>query len=86
MRLGWAVPILAVSCVLILAAVSIPGRSRRWTSDVLLAIGGAGLGVGALFFQEDVSTAAWVLTPAIVAILCVVHTRMLVASGGPLRQ
>jgi hypothetical protein len=86
MRLGWAVPILAMSCVLIAAAVSIRSRSRRRAGDVLLAVGGAGLGVGALFLQEDVSTAAWVLTPALVAVLCVVHARMLLASGGPLRQ
>jgi hypothetical protein len=85
MRLGWAVPIVAVSCALLVAAVSIR-RSRRGPGDLLLAVGGAGLGIGALFFQEDVSTSAWVLTPALVAVLCVVHARMLVASGGPLRQ
>lgn len=85
MRLGWAVPIVAVSCALLVAAVS-TRRSRPRPGDLLVAIGGAGLGIGALFVQEDVSASAWVLTPALLAVLCVVHARILFASGGPLRQ
>lgn len=53
--------------------------------DVLSAALGAGLGVGALLFQEDVSALAWWLTPAVLSVLMVVHARVLFGGGGPFR-
>ena len=62
------------------------GSARRKLTDLLAAILGSGLGLVALSFQADVSTAAWVVTPVILAILAVVHVRVLFAGGGPLRR
>jgi hypothetical protein len=50
-----------------------------------LAVSGATLGAGALLLVDQVPRTAWILTPAIMAILSAVHTRSLIAGDGPFR-
>src|SRR5689334_20692418 len=65
--LGWAV--LAASVVL-LGAASFPLRTRLPAPalDLVLALSGAGIGVGGLLFLEDVGTASWIFAPAFLAV------------------
>jgi hypothetical protein len=85
-RVGAAVAILAPSAVvLVVSALSMGTRPRRVVHDVPVAVAGAGLGLGALLFQSEVSVAAWVATPLLLAALAVVHVRALFGRGGPLR-
>jgi hypothetical protein len=53
--------------------------------DVLIAACGAGMGLGALRFQADVSQTAWILTPIVGAAAAVWHVRALFGGTGPLR-
>jgi hypothetical protein len=46
---------------------------------------GAGMGIGALLFQDDIATRAWILVPIGGATLAVWHMRALFAKTGPLR-
>jgi hypothetical protein len=52
---------------------------------VTMAIAGAGLGLGALLFMDDVGIASWFLTPVVMAVLQTAHTMAMVAGDGPLR-
>ncbi len=77
---------IAVS-VLVGAAAAFPMRERvsRWLVDAFLALAGAGIGVGGLLLLDDVSSAAWGLTPVLLAALTVAHVRALFAGAGPMR-
>ena len=83
-RLGWAV--LAASTLLLLAA-AFPVRTRLpdRVVDVLLAIAGAGIGVGGLLFLEDVGVASWIFAPVFLAVGAIAHVRALFAGAGPFR-
>jgi hypothetical protein len=86
MRVGPAVGLLVPSVLVVLAALAWgPRRGRRWIDDLPVAIGGIGLGLGALMFQPDASPAAWWLTPPLVGGLAVAHVRAMFAGDGPLR-
>jgi hypothetical protein len=82
----WGIVLIVVSAV---AVGSSPFLVRnRWSGTVfttVLALGGAGVGIGALMLQTDVGTASWVLTPIVLAIFAVAHVRALFAAGGPFR-
>lgn len=86
MRLGPALAILVPSSlVLVVSAFGARGRPRRAIHDLPVAVAGAGIGLGALLFQRDVSAAGWIVTPALTAGLAVLHVRALFRGGGPLR-
>jgi hypothetical protein len=53
--------------------------------DVLLAVGGAGIGVGGLLLLSDVELASWVVAPILLAIAAIAHVRVLFAGQGPFR-
>ncbi len=81
---GWT--IVAASTVLTLLTVF--GLRRRLALpavDGLIAIGGAGLGIGGLLIVHDVEPGSWIVGPAAIAVLAVVHVRALFAGSGPFR-
>lgn len=83
-ELGIAVLIVSVAIVLVVALPTgrrLPPRVRH----SLVALAGAGLGIGALLPQHDVRTAEWVVAPLVLAALLPVHIRLLFAEEGPLR-
>lgn len=77
---------LVVSALLLVAA-AFPLRTRLHDRivDVLLAFGGAGIGVGGLLFLEDVGVASWLVAPAFLAVGAIAHVRALFAGAGPFR-
>jgi hypothetical protein len=50
---------------------------------IVLAVGGALVGLGAIGLQPDASAAEWVLTPLVLGALSVLHARLLFAGEGP---
>ena len=80
------IALIVVAAVLLVSTAGwVRPRIARNTTDVLLAIEGAVLGVGGLLVQQGVGTAAWILTPIAVALIAVLHVRVLFAGSGPLR-
>jgi hypothetical protein len=53
--------------------------------DALMALAGAGLGIGGLCFVDDVDKASWVAAPLILAVVAPAQVRALFADGGPFR-
>jgi hypothetical protein len=86
MRTGLGIAALACSVALVLG-VSVPGRHRlpSAVTHALVALAGAGLGIGALLPQQGVRTAEWIVAPLVLAALLPVHIRLLFAGNGPLR-
>lgn len=77
--------LLMAAAVLVLATFPLRTRLRPRVVDALLALGGAGTGVGGLLFLTDVEPASWVVAPALLAIAAVAHVRALFAGEGPFR-
>lgn len=57
----------------------------RPATDALMALAGAGIGVGGLLLLEDVGTASWIAAPFVLAVVAPLHVRALFARGGPFR-
>jgi hypothetical protein len=81
---GWTTLLVALT-VLVLATFPLRTRLRPALVDALLALGGAGIGVGGLLFLRDVEPGSWVVAPALLAIAAVAHVRFLFAGEGPFR-
>jgi len=81
---GWST-LLAASAVLLLATFPLRTRLRPPVVDVLLALGGVGIGVGGLLLLDDVEPASWVVAPLLLAVAAVAHVRILFAGQGPFR-
>jgi hypothetical protein len=78
--------LMAVSLAVIAVGVwVIRPRTSLVPFVITLCVAGAGLGLGALMFMEDVGTASWFLTPIVMAVLTTAHTVAMVAGDGPLR-
>jgi hypothetical protein len=60
-------------------------RVSPHTVDALMALSGAGLGIGALCFVEDVGAASWVAAPLILAVVAAAQVRALFTGEGPFR-
>lgn len=75
----------ASAALVVLAAVVLRPRLSRPLVDGLLALGGVGLGVGGLLLFDDVAAASWVAAPVLLAVITVLHVRLLFAGDGPLR-
>ncbi len=73
------------AALIAVTAAWIRPRIARPATDALLALEGAGLGVGGLLVQQGVGTAAWILTPMALAFIVALHVRALFAGSGPLR-
>jgi hypothetical protein len=86
MRAGLAIVVLAASVVVVASVVLVPRlRPPSRIADVLSAISGAGLALGALVPQHGVETAEWIVAPLVLAALLPVHLRLLFAGDGFLR-
>jgi hypothetical protein len=82
--LAWAV-LAASSAVFLAAAFPLRTRLRPRVVDALLAISGAGIGVGGLFFLDDVGVWSWVFAPVFLGVAAIAHVRALFAGAGPFR-
>jgi hypothetical protein len=51
----------------------------------LMALAGAGLGVGGLLMLHQVSAASWIAAPVVLASVAPLHVRALFAGEGPFR-
>jgi hypothetical protein len=81
-----AILVLVASSLVVLAG-AFPLRDRlprRW-GNLWLAVGGAGLGIGGVMLVENPTRDAWVLAPLVLAVMTVIHVRMLFAGAGPMR-
>jgi hypothetical protein len=76
---------LVTSATVILGVALAWGRMSTPVGDAIVAAAGAGMAVGALLLMEDPAVSAWAIAPPVVAVLSVLHVRLLVAPGGPLR-
>jgi hypothetical protein len=81
---GWSV-LLAAAALLLLAALPLRTRLPQRVLDALVALGGAGVGVGGLLLLNDVEAASWVVAPVLLAVAAVAHVRFLWAGEGPFR-
>jgi hypothetical protein len=81
---GWSF-LLAAAALLLLTAFPLRTRLPHPVLDVLLAVGGAGIGVGGLLLLSDVELASWVVAPILLAMAAVAHVRVLFAGQGPFR-
>jgi hypothetical protein len=57
----------------------------RPATDALMALAGAGIGIGGLLLIDDVGTASWIAAPVVLAVVAPLHVRALFARGGPFR-
>ena len=73
------------SALIIVTGARLRTRLPRPATDALMAIAGAGIGVGGLLMLDDVGTASWVAAPAVLALVALLHMRALFARGGPFR-
>jgi len=73
------------SVLAIVVALPLRTRLRPWLRDGLLAMAGAGLGVGGLLLQSDVELGSWIVAPVLLAIVAPLQVRALFARGGPYR-
>ena len=86
MRAGLGIAVLVASAALGLStSLALRRRLRPRVSQVLFALAGSGLGLGALLPQHHVRAAEWILVPVVLAALSPVHVRLLYAGEGPLR-
>jgi len=78
--------LVTASTTLLLAAV-FPLRTRinPRLVDGLLALAGAGIGLGGLLFLTDVGPGSWIVAPPFLAAGAIAHVRALFAGDGPLR-
>lgn len=60
-------------------------RLPQPATDLLMALAGAGIGVGGLMTLDGVGTASWIVAPAILAVIAPLHVRALFAGEGPFR-
>jgi hypothetical protein len=82
--LAWTV-LVASSVLFVLTAFPLRTRLPAPAVDTLLAISGAGVGVGGLLFLDDVGVASWIFAPVVLAIGAIAHVRALFAGAGPFR-
>ncbi len=80
-----AITIAVAGTLLVLTVWRLRPRIPRTGLDILLALEGAAVGVGGLFFLDDVGVGAWILTPIALATIAVLHVKVLFAGSGPLR-
>ena len=76
---------LVTAGVVVVATAVMWARIRSPVGDVIVAAGGLGLAIGALLLMDDAAPSAWAIAPPVVAVLSVLHVRLMVAPGGPMR-
>lgn len=87
MHTGAGIAIVAAAAVLlIITALVLRPRLPQRATDILTALGGAGVGAGGLLLLDrDVSLASWIAAPVILALAALAHSRMLFGGAGPFR-
>jgi hypothetical protein len=84
-------PVAGISIVVVasvLAVVTGGGLRTRLPQpaiDLLMAVAGAGIGVGGLMTLDDVGPASWIVAPTILALIALLQVRALFAREGPFR-
>ena len=68
---------LVTSGALVVVTAVVWARTRGRWGDVLA--------VGALLLMDDAAPSAWAIAPPVVAVLTLLHVRLMVAPGGPMR-
>jgi hypothetical protein len=81
---GIAIDVVA-SALAVVTGGGLRARLPRPAIDGLMALAGAGLGIGGLMMLDDVAAGSWVAAPAILAVVAPLHVRALFAPGGPFR-
>ncbi len=77
---------LSVSALVGLVAVFALRSRLAWSATTgVLALAGAGLGLGAIMVQRNASAPEWALAPLVCAALLPLNVRLLYAGEGPLR-
>ena len=80
------VVILSASAALAVAtALGFRTRLSPRMVDVVMALAGAGLGIGGLMLLENVGVASWVFAPLVLAVVAPAQVRALFAGDGPFR-
>jgi hypothetical protein len=77
--------IVASSVLAVVTGGPLRASLPRTAIDGLMALAGAGLGVGGLMTLDDVGTASWIAAPLVLAAIAPLHVRALFANGGPFR-
>jgi hypothetical protein len=77
--------VLVASVLAVVAGVRLRVRLPQRAIDALMALAGAGIGVGGLMTLDDVGTASWIVAPVILAAIALLHVRALFAREGPFR-
>jgi hypothetical protein len=82
----WGIVLIVASSLALIAVIVLArGLVFGVAGGLVLAAGGAGVGVGALLVQHDVTPPAWLLAPVLVAVCSVLNARGLLGGDGPLR-
>jgi hypothetical protein len=86
MHTAAGIPIIFAANVLgVVTGGRLRGLLPRPAIDALMALAGAGIGVGGLMMMDDVGTASWIAGPAVLAVIAPLHVRALFARDGPFR-
>lgn len=87
MSSAFGVVVLTASTVLALAvALRFRTRLSPRTVDLVMALAGAGMGVGGLLLVDDASLGSWVFAPLVLAVVAPAQVRTLFAGDGPFRR
>jgi hypothetical protein len=81
---GWTI-VAASAALTVLTVFGFRTRLAPPAVDGLLALGGAGLGIGGLLVVNDPGLGSWIVGPPALALFAIVHVRALFAGSGPFR-
>lgn len=77
--------LLAASALAVVTAGWLRASLPRLAMDAMMAVAGAGIGVGGLMMLDDVGTSSWIVAPVVLAVIAPLHVRALFSGEGPFR-